>query len=324
MPGLDGLRALAVIAVVWHHTHPGYAGVPMSHNGFLGVDVFFVLSGFLITTLLLGERAAKGSFSLTKFYIRRSLRIFPLYYAVLALLALYFLGSSAASQRTVFLSELPFHASYTSNWVHLGSLMAITWSLSTEEQFYLAWPPLLAALGMRSLWVLGAFLALNQAINFGFLHGTLASLGIPYDDLPILQITFTPILLGVFLAFALRLEAVKRWLVGLPSWALALSCVLAVAVANVPGDIRGWPRLAFHLATALVIAQVVTRPTSRIASDASSSRHPMMNALRPDSRSSQRRTLASDFARWNISESRQPYAIESSRVSVPRCTRSTP
>ena len=58
MPGLDGLRALAVIAVVWHHSHPGYAALPISRNGFLGVDVFFVLSGFLITGILLEQRSA--------------------------------------------------------------------------------------------------------------------------------------------------------------------------------------------------------------------------------------------------------------------------
>ena len=260
MPGLDGLRALAVVAVVWHHTHPGYASLPISHNGFLGVDVFFVLSGFLISTLLLSELGSTGSISLKNFYIRRSLRIFPLYYVVLALMLAYVLTPYGPTQRSVILHELPFHASYTSNWVHLESMLAITWSLSTEEQFYLAWPPLLVWLGVRSIWVLGAFLVVNQAVNFGFFHGTLAWIGMPYQDLPILQITFTPIVLGVLVAFGLRLAAFKRFLDRLPSWALLASCVLAVAVANIPGDIRGWPRLAFHLATALVIAQVVTRP----------------------------------------------------------------
>ena len=71
--GLDGLRALAVVAVVWHHTHSGYDNLPISHNGFLGVDVFFVLSGFLITTLLLSELTPTGSISLKNFYMRRSL-----------------------------------------------------------------------------------------------------------------------------------------------------------------------------------------------------------------------------------------------------------
>ncbi len=264
MPGLDGLRALSVIAVVWHHTHSGYTGWPISHNGFLGVDVFFVLSGFLITTLLLGERAATGSISLKNFYIRRSLRIFPLYYVVLALLLVYFTVSNSASQRSAFFHELPFHAVYLSNWVPLTSLMAITWSLSTEEQFYLVWPPLLVLLRARSVWVLAAFLVLNQAVNFGFLDESLAAIGLHYAVLPILQITFTPILLGVLLAFGMQRSMVRRFLASLPAWVLAASGLLALVVADTGGDIRGWPRLAFHVTVAFVIAQVVSRPGSRV------------------------------------------------------------
>lgn len=264
MAGLDGLRALAVIAVVWHHSHPGFASLPISQNGFLGVDVFFVLSGFLITTLLLSERQTTGTISLRNFYIRRSLRIFPLYYVVLAFLSIYFTVSGAASNAVAFLRELPWHVSYTSNWVHLQSMMAITWSLSTEEQFYLVWPPLLAWLGARSLWLVLAFLAVNQAINFGELDAALASIGIPYESLSILQITFTPILLGVLLAYAIRLATFRRLLERLPAWAPFAVCVVALALANVPGDLRGWPRLSFHLATSCVIALVVLRPESGV------------------------------------------------------------
>ena len=265
MPGLDGLRGLAVIAVVWHHSHPGYAGLPISRNGFLGVDVFFVLSGFLITTLLLIEKSLTGAISLRNFYIRRSLRIFPLYYLVLAFLSVYFMLSGAASNAVAFLRELPWHASYTSNWVHLQSMMAITWSLSTEEQFYLVWPPLLAWLGTRSLCLVVVFLAINQAVNFGELDAALTSISIPYEELSILQITFTPILLGVLLAFAIRLAAFRRLIERLPAWAPLVACVVALALANVPGDLRGWPRLSFHLATSCVIALVVLRSESGVA-----------------------------------------------------------
>jgi peptidoglycan/LPS O-acetylase OafA/YrhL len=264
MPGLDGLRALAVIAVVWHHTHPGYAFLPISRHGFLGVDVFFVLSGFLITTLLLSEQRATGTISLRNFYIRRSLRIFPLYYLVLALLSVYFAVAASTANSQAFLRELPWHVSYTSNWVELQSMMAITWSLSTEEQFYLVWPPLLALLGVRSLWLVFAFLAFNQVINFGALDPALASMGVPYESLSILQITFTPILLGVLLAFALRVSAVRRFVAGLPAWATFAACLVALAVADLPMDLRGWPRLSFHLATSCIIALVVLRPDSLV------------------------------------------------------------
>jgi peptidoglycan/LPS O-acetylase OafA/YrhL len=82
---LDGLRAVSVIAVAWHHTS-GTPGQSFTHKGFLGwtwVDSFFAISGFPITSLLPRERTAVGGISLRKFYARRTLRIFPLYYATL-------------------------------------------------------------------------------------------------------------------------------------------------------------------------------------------------------------------------------------------------
>ena len=262
MPGLDGLRALAVIAVVWHHSHPGYAALPISRNGFLGVDVFFVLSGFLITTLLLNERFKTGNISLPNFYVRRSLRIFPLYYLVLVFLSVYFWVMSAGANSAAFFRELPWHASYTSNWVPLESMMAITWSLSTEEQFYLVWPPVLAWFGTRSVWPVLAFLGVNQAVNFGMLDSALNAVGLPYAALSILQVTFTPILLGVLLAFGMKLAAFRRFAELLPAWAPFLGFLGLLALANVSGDLRGWPRLLFHIATTCVVALVVLRPAS--------------------------------------------------------------
>ncbi|HEY9068052.1 MAG TPA: acyltransferase, partial [Burkholderiaceae bacterium] len=251
--GLNGVRALAVIGVVWHHGYRGPLPWPILHNGFLGVDVFFVLSGFLITTLLLDEQMATGRISLVNFYARRALRIFPLYYAVLALLAAYFLFAPGSTNAPAFIAELPYHASYTSNWVVLASLMGITWSLSTEEQFYLAWPPLLARLGHGALWTLSAFLLLNQLVNFGFLDRWLAAHGLVYASLPILQVTFTPIVLGVALAYAVHAPLCRRALAQCTAGVRLLGWIaVLLAVANVSGDVRGWPRLAFHLTTTLV------------------------------------------------------------------------
>ncbi|HEY3820819.1 MAG TPA: acyltransferase [Polyangiaceae bacterium] len=91
---LDGLRCLAVVPVVWHHSTPrppsGLLG-----RGPLGVDLFFAISGFLITTLLLRERR-RGELSVGRFYARRALRIFPAYYLVLGLTTLHWLFSPAA------------------------------------------------------------------------------------------------------------------------------------------------------------------------------------------------------------------------------------
>ena len=140
-PSLDGLRALGVLAVIWHHVVD-----PSEPWGYVGVSLFFALSGFLITTLLLREQADVGYVSLGKFYMRRALRIFPVYYAVLAaytVLVLVTEPHSGAGQQ--FLGHLPYFLTYTSNWfVDLGSgsrvIFYFAWSLATEEQFYLLWP----------------------------------------------------------------------------------------------------------------------------------------------------------------------------------------
>jgi peptidoglycan/LPS O-acetylase OafA/YrhL len=105
---LDGLRCLSIVGVVWHHGPGHQMGGPLG-SGFLGVDLFFVISGFLITTLLLREQDRYGSISLKHFYIRRSLRIFPLYYTVLGLyvLLLSVFGTHTPPSRRFF-ANLPY------------------------------------------------------------------------------------------------------------------------------------------------------------------------------------------------------------------------
>ena len=147
---LDGVRGISILLVLFLHLGIGLPG------GFLGVDIFFVLSGFLITSLLVEEWDHKGSISLKAFYIRRVLRLMP---ALLALLivtgcyALFFLDQAKAAG--VYQGIL-LTLSYVSNWifafypsVRVGPL-GITWSLAIEEQFYLVWPILLSlALKLR-------------------------------------------------------------------------------------------------------------------------------------------------------------------------------
>lgn len=143
---LDGLRCLSILAVIWHHT--GGRAFPDSvllQHGPYGVSLFFVISGFLITTLLLREKRRSGDIGMKNFIVRRTLRIFPLYYTVLLAYTLLVLALEHSSpEGQGFLSNLKYYATYTSNWfVPLTDgrvIFYFAWSLATEEQFYLVWP----------------------------------------------------------------------------------------------------------------------------------------------------------------------------------------
>ena len=161
-PALDGLRGLAVLAVVAHHTS-------LAPGGFLGVDVFFVLSGFLITALLLQEHQRSGHIRLSRFYLRRGLRLLPALVGVLAFVWLWTLATGTRSDATVLGKDSFGVLLYYYNWrlafarltLHAPSLCHL-WSLSVEEQFYLVWPAalvVLLALRARRRWLLAVVLA---------------------------------------------------------------------------------------------------------------------------------------------------------------------
>ncbi|HEX5494960.1 MAG TPA: acyltransferase [Mycobacteriales bacterium] len=150
-PTLDGLRGLAVLLVVF--SHASYGAYP---GGFLGVDVFFVLSGFLISTLLLEEWGRDASISLRAFYRRRVRRLLP---ALLILMAgggvLQWAFADLGASRPYLVGVLG-GLFYLNNWVivwdpHALRTLAPTWSLAVEEQFYLLWPFLLRMLLRRRI-----------------------------------------------------------------------------------------------------------------------------------------------------------------------------
>ena len=156
MPQLDSLRALAIAAVVQHHWRINAPEIPLVS----GVHLFFVLSGFLITGILLDARERNGAggsaalrYTLRGFYARRFLRIFPLYYVALAV-AIYF---DVAGVRHTW----AWHATYLSNYhIFLKNdwigLVGHFWTLAVEEQFYLVWPVVILCL--PTAWLLRAFL----------------------------------------------------------------------------------------------------------------------------------------------------------------------
>jgi peptidoglycan/LPS O-acetylase OafA/YrhL len=175
--GLDALRCFSVLGVVWHHTGNKITsmGLPILDRGYLGVSMFFVISGYLITTLLLREFRVHQKIDYKRFMARRALRIFPLYYAVLGIyvVLVYFLESNSLAGQQ-FWGNLPYYLTYTSNFfVPLTDgrvIFYFAWSLATEEQFYLFWPVLLASLRPRlaayAMALLTLFIAFNVEFSF--------------------------------------------------------------------------------------------------------------------------------------------------------------
>lgn len=151
LPGLDGLRALAVLLVIAYHLWPQYVA-----GGYIGVDIFFVISGFLITSLLIREHAEKGSINLGQFWLRRARRLLPALLVVIGLsstAALMIGGDVLVGIGRQIIGALTF----SNNWVEIAAgtnyfslasphLFTNFWSLAVEEQFYAIWPFVIVAI----------------------------------------------------------------------------------------------------------------------------------------------------------------------------------
>src|SRR5262245_41609925 len=144
IPELDGLRGWAILLVLWAH-FPFVQGVEQVRHvamsvgsGHFGVNVFFGLSGFLITRILIREKQ-EGRFSMKRFYLKRTLRIFPIYYLTLLLVVIFITARHAG-----------WLALYMGNFVFAFDLdphpLRHTWSLAVEEHFYLIWPLILGSM----------------------------------------------------------------------------------------------------------------------------------------------------------------------------------
>jgi peptidoglycan/LPS O-acetylase OafA/YrhL len=184
-PELDILRFFAFMAVFCHHALPhevsGYAGLHFAHwlarllasvasTGAFGVDIFFVLSSFLITELLLRERALLGEVDLRAFYARRALRIWPLYFAFLALAAV--LQFFVPGQHLGWRTAVAFVCLSGNWWIVLhgfpSSVIFPLWSISIEEQFYLVWPAAVRRAG--SAMMLGLAVCMLGIANLARLY----------------------------------------------------------------------------------------------------------------------------------------------------------
>lgn len=232
LPGLDGIRAIAVLAVMVFHS-----ALPWLPGGFLGVDVFFVLSGFLITTLLLQEVERTGRIHFGAFYLRRARRLLPALFLVFiasAVLVVLFAPDAAARLR----EDIVASTFYVTNWWNIISdqsyfqamgrppMLQHLWSLGLEEQFYLIWPAVLLFVfrkagrdGVRKIALIGAAVSTLWMLVLSF------AMGMPTDADPS-RLYFgsdthaMTILAGAALATVWRPRALPRRLPAGPKMAL--------------------------------------------------------------------------------------------------------
>ncbi|MFF5565698.1 acyltransferase family protein [Streptomyces sp. NPDC012623] len=279
--GVDGLRALAVVLVMVYHLEPG-----LLPGGALGVDVFFAISGFVITRLLLVEFARTGDVAMRSFYWRRWLRLVPALLAVCATCAVLALTTrlpsferawTAITLSATFLMNIA-RAAQSGTYSSDLSLMAHTWSLGVEEQFYLVWPPLLLLLlrrvAARTVLLWTAVLCLLPVIWRALLWDPTAAHRI-YNGV---DTRADQLLTGALLALVVarlhaddpRLAALRRWAARLAGPALAL---LALIVWQVPltgssAWTMPWYTVGFLLAAVLsatLVASLELAPRTRLS-----------------------------------------------------------
>jgi peptidoglycan/LPS O-acetylase OafA/YrhL len=277
-PALDGLRAVAVLAVIGYHGKVGWL-----RGGFLGVDVFFVLSGYLITALLLAEHAETGRVSVRAFYARRARRLLP---ALLLLL----LGAAAFSafvaysgDRGAIRADALASLLYVQNW-HLvwagtsyftafaaPSPLRHLWSLAIEEQFYVVWPLTLLALlrlarGRRGFLVcaLSAATLASAALMAGLYHSGSDPSRAYYGT----DTRAHELLVGALLAVLFAHSSTSRTARPLRAAGLVAVAVL-VAFLGFATDSSGWLYrggfLGVAMVTAVVVASVTRAPDSSLS-----------------------------------------------------------
>ncbi len=269
---LDGLRFICIAAVIWHHTPiwPRLTDISVFFaRGHVGVDFFFVLSGFLITTLLLREEATKGSFSLKAFYWRRILRIIPIYFLVVSVAAFYAIVIKGYTDQ---LAILPYYFLFLSNFLAVEDIgfLSITWSLALEEQYYMLWPALLLLTPRR--WIV-TVLVVMIAVNILGAMEVFRLIGIYPVEVAHLRLqisgaTYAPILMGSLAAIMLHRPAgfaALRPLTTFRGAALVWFTALLVALAVFPVALEGLPNLVVHSLMTLMLISLVIREDNTMA-----------------------------------------------------------
>ncbi|MGE9781582.1 acyltransferase family protein [Janibacter sp. G368] len=259
-PGLDGFRGIAALAVLAFHVHLGPAV-----NGYVGVDVFFALSGFLITSILLREIDRTGRLRFARFYIRRALRLLPALAAVS--LAVFVVGVAAGRAAEFGRGALAAMVYLANWWMYTGRpapLLDHTWTLAIEEHFYVVWPVLLVGLcaGRRWIRVLTALVAV----------AIVAVVLTPWPE-PITNVRST-YLRGFPIIWGSLLAAAARWPIAqerghLLRWPATGALVVLLALLCIPWQLpERWltgPTSGAGLLALLVLGGIVLAPSSPAA-----------------------------------------------------------
>lgn len=258
IPSLDGLRTIAVSLVIICHLGNDYGIPDFFDSGNLGVRIFFVISGFLITGILLREFDERGTISLRQFYFRRTLRIFPAFYAYLAIMLLVSALGWGNLTPTGAIPALTYTSNYWAVWDQSGYATSHTWSLSTEEQFYLIWPALLLISGRKFAPYVLLVLVLSSPILRTLIYLHLRST----QALGATHLNFDHIGIGCLLAFwrgRLHENAVYMRILASPAFALVPAVILFVAAqGNHPSLHRTLGLFLINISVALCVDWAVT------------------------------------------------------------------
>lgn len=245
---LDGLRALSLFLVIAGHTR---TTLPVKYylSGGLGVDIFFVLSGFLITILLLREEFTFGSVSLGAFYIRRTFRILPPYFLTIGFYLMVGLIPSQHDLREKFFNGLPYFLSFRNEYVPKGLAVAFThsWSLSVEEKFYFIWPLLFFILlrQLKGRWAVVPITLVPLAVSTS---GTL-------------PVAYFSLLLGCCVAIGLHTLRSKQDEVLARSNRVPVTVACIVWIISYFASLSGSLRVSFIISTAALLPLLLLRET---------------------------------------------------------------
>jgi peptidoglycan/LPS O-acetylase OafA/YrhL len=263
---LDGLRGIAILLVLLHHIPDASVEwiAQLQEHAKHGVSLFFVISGYIITTLLLREDHISNGVNVRDFLIRRTLRLWPLYFAVLLMEAFLVFGLRVYSpeNQSLFADKLPCYVLYCSNWLESSTEgpFFVSWSLAVEEQFYLFVALLLLFVRPRFLPVAAAVLLASKAVLVN-LWPEVRLANLPWR---VLLSYSEAILLGVLLAVLLdNRRAYKSFVRGFASRAVILAIFMIFAGYLILGPLEGSAdggALLFYVICTLIVGMSAVRP----------------------------------------------------------------